>query len=214
MLLYPADNSFSRDEIVQDIDRALSILAQSLGIRNKMGINKIIHGIDNSNITLDGGLVAALLQTSKGKRLLSRSFELLPPNYRWILIPAIVARILQVKPSDQLEEDKVVEEKLLKHVLDFIRYAHAYQQETFLGPNSSTEFTYYLLGNLRQCIKSVMVTFMDKVQLRQALLSSRSRAEIMHVVIQVGEKVSEYVDLVTKNEWIQIRETFMAMLDN
>ena len=66
-------------------------------------------------------------------------------------------------------------------------------------------------------MKSVMVSFMERKrrsQLRQALLSSRSRAEVMHIVVQVGDKVSEEDMHGTDNDWVHIREAFMTMLDN
>lgn len=140
---------------------------------------------------------------------------------RWALLPAILARILQVNPDDQADEDKAVEEKLMKNLLDFIRHAHQYQRELqsksddkFLeGGSSSSKFTLLLLGHLRQCLKSVMITFSDKAQLRQALLSSRSRAEVLHIIVLVGDKLVEDVDAIAGNEWIQIREAFMVMLD-
>lgn len=73
---------------------------------------------------------------------------------------------------------------------------------------------YEFVGNLRQCVTSVMVTFSDKNQLRSALLSSRSRAEVMHVIVKVGDKVGESVDLLAATEWTEVREAFMSMLDN
>lgn len=126
-----------------------------------------------------------------------------------------------MNPNDQNDDDKLVEEKLMKNLLIFIQFAHQYQLElqNASGDNYSDEgqpssrFSYMLLTNLRQCLKSVMVAFLDKVQLRMALLSSRSRAEVLHVIVQVGDRVSEYVDAIAANEWMQIRETFMQMLD-
>lgn len=92
---------------------------------------------------------------------------LLTPEYRWALIPVILARILQVAPpphatnssptlllsptphiphptphltspppppaqtdpADQNEEDKEVEERLMRTVLQFAQHSHQYQQE-------------------------------------------------------------------------------------
>ncbi len=62
-----------------------------------------------------------------------------------------------------------------------------------------------------------MVSFMEKAQLRLALLSSRSRAEVMHVVVQVGDSVCEELaidDASSSIDWVQLREAFMSMLDN
>jgi hypothetical protein len=72
-----AENALNRDEVATDIRKAITGLAQSLGIRASDD-EQASHG----EITLEGGLVAAILQTAKGKRLLSRSFEILPPDYR------------------------------------------------------------------------------------------------------------------------------------
>lgn len=47
------------------------------------------------------------------------------------------------------------------------------------------EFSVNLLKNLRQCVRTVMVAQMEKSRLREALLSSRYRAEVMHNIIQV-----------------------------
>lgn len=247
-------NNLSRDEIIREIDKAISILAQSLGIRV---ITHLPHQSSASadasdgqhdpeesltataavapphhEISLEGGLVAAILQTAKGKRLLSRSFQLLSPDHRWALIPAILARILQVNPSDQQEEDKQVENKLIATLIGFIHHTHQYQKElqqreememrSFAAaawppaqPIASMRFATEFLGNLRQSIKSVMVSFMDKAQLRQALLSSRSRAEVIHIIVQMGDKVCEtLVEESLAQEWIRLREAFMSMLDN
>jgi len=203
-----SNSTINKDEVLTDIQRALVVLAQSLGIKNP-------SLTDSSNIMLEGGLVAAILQTSKGKRLLSRSIQLLPPNHRWALLPAILSRVLQVNPTNLPDEDKLVEEKLLKTLTDFIRYAHNYQQELKqTSPSDYIEFSLNILSYLRQCLKSVMVTFLDKNELRQTLLSSRYRAEIMHIITQIGDKISDDVDINIRNDWVSIRETFMSMLDN
>ncbi len=77
------DKSFEREEVLADIKKALAALAQSLGIRSPNLMNESVEF--KSEISLEGGLVAAILQTSKGKRLLSRSFDLLHPDYRYVL---------------------------------------------------------------------------------------------------------------------------------
>lgn len=217
-------NVVSHGEIIKEIDTAINILAQSLGIR--------VHAAPSSEtessrgeISLEGGLVAAILQTAKGKRLLSRSLQLLPPDHRWALLPAILARILQVDPSEQQEEDKTVEQKLIKTLLEFVNHTHQFLQdlqaqklqgavEGWQPPVSPDKFAHEFLANLRQCVKSVMVSFMEKSQLRQALLSSRARAEVMHIIVQVGDKVSDQVDDDAVADWVHLREAFMSMLDN
>ena len=77
-------------------------------------------------------------------------------------------------------------------------------------------FSLKLLTNLRQCLRSVMVSQMEKAQLRKALLSSRARAEVMQNVVQVGDQVAVWVtksNSTVSAEWSQMREAFMSMLD-
>ena len=77
-------------------------------------------------------------------------------------------------------------------------------------------FSFKLLTNLRQCLRSVMVSQMEKAQLRTALLSSRARAEVMQNVVQVGDQVAVWVtksNSTVSAEWSQMREAFMSMLD-
>ena len=61
-----------------------------------------------------------------------------------------------------------------------------------------------------------MVTQMEKHKLRQTLLSDRARAELMHVIVQIGDKVatSGICDAQLCEEWTQTREAFMVMLDS
>jgi hypothetical protein len=81
-------------------------------------------------------------------------------------------------------------------------------------PGAVAVFSNVLLSNLRQCIKSVMVTQIEKSKLRQALISERTRAEVMHMVVQIGDKVRPSADARLAEEWVQTREAFMSMLDN
>lgn len=79
--------------------------------------------------------------------------------------------------------------------------------------DDAAPYTSILLNNLRQCVKSVMVSQMEKSRLRIALVSARSRAEVMHVIVKIGDEVSEDADSVISTEWKQLREAFMSMLD-
>lgn len=84
LLLSPliANNPHARDEILIQIDRAVSLLSQSVGIRpTPEGLLRASSG-PGSEIALEGGLVAAILQTAKGKKLMSRSINLLIPEQR------------------------------------------------------------------------------------------------------------------------------------
>jgi hypothetical protein len=59
-----------------------------------------------------------------------------------------------------------------------------------------------------------MVSQADRARLRQALLGSRHRAEVMHLVVSIGDKVAVSADPLLVEEWAQTREAFMAMLDS
>ena len=186
-----------RGEMLTEMHCALRLLSQSVGIkapREQLGPNGTPlppHLQDpESSVALEGGLVAAILQTAKGKKLMGRTIKLLEPEKRWALMPVILARILQSDPADQPQEEQAVEQKLMKTLRQFVNKS----QEVFDKMHSedgqgrgqgSLSFAATLVGHLRQCLKSVMVSHTEKHQLRKALLSSRPRAEIMHVIVQV-----------------------------
>ena len=109
-----------------------------------------------------------------------------------------------------------MEQRLLKTIIEFLQYSFQFQieQQSQVPPGSVAIFTDVLLSNLRQCIKSVMVTQMEKSKLRQALISERTRAEVMHMIVQIGDKVMMTADRRLAEEWVQTREAFMSMLDN
>lgn len=129
-----------------------------------------------------------------------------------------------------------MEQKLLKTIIEFLQYSYQFQieqqrqaeqQQAAVGlatPMVSgnmrdplaavAAFTDVLLANLRQCIKSVMITQMEKSRLVQALISERTRAEVMHMIVQIGDKVSGAASLHLAEEWKQTREAFVAMLDH
>ena len=56
---------------------------------------------------LDGGLVAALLQSAKGKKLMSRSMNLLAPEHRWALLPAIAGKSMSKSKSKSKIEGSI-----------------------------------------------------------------------------------------------------------
>jgi hypothetical protein len=73
------------EEIKREIDSAVIILSQSLGIRTieNDGHSSFTAGVGaSSNIQLDGRHIAAILQTSMGKKLLTRGLKLLNPTQR------------------------------------------------------------------------------------------------------------------------------------
>ena len=90
LLLSPMvlQDPYARDQILLQIDSAVSLLSQSVGIRaTPDGVHRGSGGLGTgtgagSEIALEGGLVAAILQTAKGKKLISRSINLLFPEHR------------------------------------------------------------------------------------------------------------------------------------
>jgi hypothetical protein len=250
-----AQDPYARSEILYDMDRALNLLSQSVGIRlPTTGTLTTSQGGamqgPEPDVQLEGGLVATLMQSAKGRKLLSRSMNLLPPNQRWALIPVILARVLQSDPAEQNDEvrpcssplplppsllpdygythslftspaahaqqDKEVEETLMKTILLFVQHSRQFQveQQNQTPPNVTHPFTLVLLTNLRQTVRSCMVAHLEKSKLRSALLSSRHRAEVMHVLVMLGEEIKLSVDDVARNEWMHICEAFYLMLDS
>lgn len=104
----------------------------------------------------------------------------------------------------------------MKTMLQFVQHSHQFQQEmqAQMPPNTAHPFTLTLLENLRNTVRSCMVAHLEKSQLRSALLSSRHRAEVMHVIVQLGEEIKVSVDETVRNEWMHICEAFYTMLDN
>lgn len=82
-----AADPYIRAEILNEAKQSLELLTRSVGIK---GYNTTSHAHTYSNgdsthddVIIDGGLVAALLQTAKGKKLISRTFRLLEPEQRY-----------------------------------------------------------------------------------------------------------------------------------
>lgn len=214
-----ASNPMVRNEILANAQKSLALLSKCLGIK----VHKPSSEIDPNSlpvIILDGALVAALLQTVKGKKLIARGLPIIPADERWTLLPVIVARILQKDPSEQSPEDAAVETTLLCTLIRFIEFEHqsiTERQQHFQANHAldHTESLVMLLSHLRQCIKSVMVSQMEKSQLRKALKSSRKRAEVMNITLRLGNKITEVIDDESKKvDWWQMRDAFMLMLEN
>ncbi|CAK9250379.1 unnamed protein product [Sphagnum jensenii] len=132
-------------------------------------------------LAIDGALVAALLQTVKGKKLVTRSFALLPPEKRWVLVQPVLTRVLQAEVVVGLEEQGA-EVKLVGAVQFFFKQAllHAsalqdHSRTAAGGPGLEAavegyiSFVQMVLAHFRQCLKGVIVTFMGGQQLRRAL---------------------------------------------
>jgi len=61
---------------------------------------------------------------------MSRSIKLLVPEHRWVLVPAILAKLLQAQASVAVAEDARVETRLLKTILSFI--AQSRKDQSFM----------------------------------------------------------------------------------
>jgi hypothetical protein len=195
-------------EIQKEVENAMVLLSQSVGIRT--------NPVRVADFSLDGGHVGAMLQTPKGKKLIGQSLKHLLPEHRWALVPIVLTKLLQVVPAaGAVSENHAVEQKLLQTIVEFFQFSYQYQidQQKTMPANNTAPFTNILLINLRVCIKSVLVTQMEKKQLRQALVSDRSRAQIMHMIVQIGDRVAAVADRQLAEEWAHTREAFMSMLD-
>lgn len=78
-----------------------------------------------------------------------------------------------------------------------------------------------LLDRIHQCVKNVVVSHSEQNLLRQSLLSNRPRAELMHVIAQLGDAIATLPE-VSSNvesksavvEWESTRGAFMNMLES
>ena len=244
-LVNAPNNAAIRTDIIQEANAAVALVCKSVGLKEPT--NTITASTDflstiqtsaTTGVLLDGGLVAALLQTTKGKKLMRRSICLLQASQRWTLLPVLVARILQRDPDEQSTEDIQVEAALLATIIDFIQYEEdCIVNRVEVGNNIPPSV---LLVHLRQCIKSVMVSQMETKQLRKALVSSRKRAEVMHIILRLGDQIVTSfcnedgmteecvddsaagnrstalytIDYQRKTDWTQLRDAFMLMLEN
>lgn len=216
------------EEIRREIDSALTLLSQSLGIRpqNTLGnLGTPTNSVQQSqdNFSLDGRHVSALLQTLIGRKLLIRGLKLLSHTHRWALIPIILARVLLPASSTAntpsvADEAIQVERKLLLTIGDYLQHCYRQHQQLLLqtAPGTQHPYSRELLSNLRQCLKNVMITQMDRRDmLREALLAEKVRAEILYLIVQVGDGMAQGgVEQVGMVEWVQTREAFMSLLDS
>ncbi|KAJ1435078.1 hypothetical protein B484DRAFT_393749 [Ochromonadaceae sp. CCMP2298] len=240
-----ASNPTAYQEIAREIDSAIALLSQSIGIRttNGMGVGGAGMGMGGAGMgmgagagmgmdeefTLDGAQVGAILQTTIGRKLMTRSFKLLLPPHRWALLPVILAKTLLSPPAEGAGagggtgggngaaggDALGVEQRLLRTIIEFLQYSFQFhlEQLRLTPPGQVAPFASILTSNLRQCIQSVLLTQMERAKLRQALISERTRAEVMHVVVQIGDKAAPCADAGVAGEWHQTRGVFMAMLD-
>jgi hypothetical protein len=79
-----ASNPAAHAEICREIDSAISLLSQSLGIRTAASPAAAPGAMPTeADIALDGGHVGAILQTAIGRKLMTRSLKLLSPPHRY-----------------------------------------------------------------------------------------------------------------------------------
>lgn len=211
-------NQLAMEEIRKEMEVAVDLLSESLGILNKRHAES---APGDAACNLDARHVSAIMQTVMGRKLLCRGLKLLSSAQRWALVPVVLARALMSPPTAAqfvgqaaLNEALAVERKLLQTVRDFIQYSYQLhlQGNDLLQSNTSVKD---LLSNLRQCVKNVIVTHMEKKkQLRETLLSEKARAEVMHVIVQVGDDISMETDTQLAEEWTQTKEAFMSLLDD
>lgn len=232
-----ANNPLAVEEIRHEMDDAIGLLSQALGIRHSLAGLQVGH-----EFSLDGRHIAAILQTSMGKKLLSRGLKLLAPNHRWTLVPVVLARIMVSNPAtgatvssssgsssssttgnNPVNENVLLERKLLKTIIEFLQYSYQHHKALQAGsrlncgttdPIVALQFTDDLLNNLRQCLKNILVIQLEKNQLRESLLSERTRAEIMNVVVEVGDQIYPVASPKLAEEWQQTRDAFMSCLEN
>jgi hypothetical protein len=213
-------NANDYEEITNEMHGALQTLSQSLGLRV---ISKTVEedGISREvdEITIESNLVGAILQTSKGKRLLSRCLVLLSPEQKWALLPAIIVRILQVNPADMKDEDKSVEAKLIYTIMDFVSLASDHHLNKLYMQDFS--FAFILLNHVKQCINAINITFdfSNKAKLKLALLGSESRAKLLDAIVKLGDLVSNSLgatsprSIQSKNEWENTYKFFLTLIE-
>lgn len=92
-----------RDEILLETSRCQVLLSKSVGVKisdhlatslSSSITNSAVTPSSSSNLQIDGGLVAALLQTTKGKKLVTRSLPILPSEQRYLIIIKIIFSFL------------------------------------------------------------------------------------------------------------------------
>jgi hypothetical protein len=222
-----ASNALAVEEIRHEMDQAVALLSEAFGIRQAAAGLQVGHEFPG----FDGRHLAAILQTSMGKKLLSRGLKLLPPLHRWKLVPLVVARIMISNPTSTsgasssgsyANDNVLLERKLLKTIIEFLQYSYQHHKTLQansrsggpVDPSAALKFADELLNNLRECLKNIIVSQMEKNQLRESLLAERTRAEIMNVVVEVGDQVYPASSPKVAEDWQQTRDAFMSLLEN
>jgi hypothetical protein len=136
---------------------------------------------------------------------------------------------------------EAVEKRLLKTIIEYLQYSYQVYLNLQKQPSLSAtipeakegieSFCKELLSRLRQVLKNILITQLPYdtssgagqgqgshgQRLRDALLVERTRAEVVHVVVSLGNEILSQVARIsgqTAEEWVQTRDAFMSFLDN
>ncbi len=217
-----------RVDIEHEVETAISLLSAAIGIivkddkssGDKDASQSLAEGMTASvgstqgEVELENALVAAILQSSKGKKLMSRSIKLLSPKHRWALVPAMITKVLQSDFKAHSEEDAKVENRLMITVNQFIAQTLEHQQFMVQErlPDYS-QFSTWLLNNLNNCLNATMSVSSEPKVFSAALMGSKARAEVAADIVKVGDKVSEVAEEDARSNWNNSRDKFLTMLD-
>jgi len=205
----------AREEVLGEVDNAVNLLAQSLGIRGL--------GLTSADLAIDGALAAALLQSVKGKRLIARSFPLLPPEKKWLLVQPMLARVLQTNSSssasnpsvEEIQADVALCSALITFFSQARNHATTLRQKDHSGGDSFSEsrtstttavepfwfvLASQLLAHCRVTVKSVLVGFLGpnrELLLKALQLTSEAgpgeagkvRLDVLRALLATGDKM-------------------------
>jgi len=96
------------------------------------------------------------------------------------------------------------------------------------APPANAPFSTMLLSKIRDCVRALMSisssggdqAVQAKAKLRMSLLSNRARSELLHGMIVAADSITERYRVADAsaqqavNNWTNLREEFMSMLDN
>lgn len=231
----------AREEVLEEVDNAVNLLAQSLGIRGL--------GLTSADLAIDGALAAALLQSVKGKRLIARSFPLLPPEKKWLLVQPMLARVLQASSSSNVPsiEETQADASLCTALIAFFSQARNHATTLRQKDQDSADATRpmpesepfwfvlasQLLAHCRVTVKSVLVGFLgpNRESLLKALQltgdtglgdAGKVRLDVLRALLATGDKMLGLMlsvqgtgvqDLEEKlQEWKQTKDALLSLL--
>jgi hypothetical protein len=86
-------------------------------------------------------------------------------------------------------------------------------QQQFQQLQQPALFTNIFLTNLRQCLKSLIITQMDKNKLKLSVSSDTTRSEILKIIVMMGSRVANVADKQLRDDWHQTLEAFITFLN-